>query len=94
MTVVKVTKCYKDWNMSHIMKLMEHGERHALRDDEVVAAINKRGTMIRFATFDEVCTKYAEQGTKYSFDKLEEVRFLGLGIELKMKRRNHLRKAA
>ncbi len=80
---VHVTKIIKDWDMRGTYKLLEHAHVDTLEANEVMLAINKSRTMVRFIDMElGVHTYYSPYGTRFDLAALQSIRTRALGIRL------------
>lgn len=93
---VYVTKIIKDWDMRGTYQLLEHAHVDTLEANEVLLAINKSRTMIRFIDMElGVHTYYSPYGTRFDLDKLQSIRTRAIGLKLEDRSKlRRLKKAA
>ncbi len=95
MHTVYITKILKDWDMRRTYELLENAHVDALDQNEVMLAINKRRTMVRFIDMElGVHTYYSPFGQRYDLAALKNIATSAIGIRLESRARLKLKRAA
>ena len=97
MHTVLIKKIMADWDMRKVYDLQHHASVGRLDDNEVLLALNKARTIVRFIDNEEgVHTYYAPPRTRYDVDALHEIATAAIGITLSQTARGKakLRRAA
>lgn len=95
MHTVYITKIIRDWDMRGTYELLEHAHIGSLEQNEVMLAINRRRTMVRFIDMElGVHTYYSPVGQRFDLAALKSIATAAIGIRLESRAKLKLKRAA